>query len=92
MGRVQCLLAGLLSSNYTNYAGSFNGGMASSVFFNSISECRGSPIIVGNTPLVCAEPSQPAIQALIANRLGIALLDEGDSTLFDKLTREHNLV
>jgi hypothetical protein len=91
VGRVQHTLAGALPSGNTSYAGSFDGGMASSVSLNSISECRGSPIVVGDMPSVCMEHSQSAIQALIASRLGIALSDEGDSTLFDKLKREHNL-
>jgi hypothetical protein len=63
VGRVQNRLVGVLPPCNNKYAGLFDSRMASSFSLNSIFKCRGSPIVVGDTPLVCTEPSWPAIQA-----------------------------
>jgi hypothetical protein len=70
---------------------SSGGGMADSVSFDSSHECRDNPDSVGDTPLEWAEPSRPVLQASIVDHPGVVSLNKGDSTLFDKLKKEHNL-
>ncbi len=52
-----------LPSGTAGKAGTSGSRKLSSVSFDGSLECRGSPRIVGNTPLIRAEPPQPAIQA-----------------------------
>jgi hypothetical protein len=85
----QHILVSALPSGMAGSTGFPGSRTASDVDLNGSSECRGSPSAVGNTPLVHAEPSRLATQALIVNRLGVA--QEDDLSLFDKLKRKHDL-
>jgi hypothetical protein len=66
-------------------------GMADLVSCDSSHECKDNPDSISNTPLECVEPSRPVLQASIVDRPGVVSSNEGDSTLFNKLKKEHDL-
>jgi hypothetical protein len=70
---------------------SSGGRMADLVSFDSSHECRDNPDSVGDMPLECAEPSRLVLQALIIDPPEVVSSNKGDSTLFDKLKKDHNL-
>jgi hypothetical protein len=63
----QHISASALPSGTAGSGGSPGGKIASDVDLNGSSECRASPSAVDDTPLVCAEPSQPTTQASIVD-------------------------